>query len=303
MLGYLPALAAISWLTPESFWTSASTATSRMYLAQSRKDALRIGHLLAGRANEVDPHQIAAGLAGNHHLARLQLLRCYRWDSWRPAMSVSGLEHIERALAVRRGAILWVAPFVFTHLVTKMALNQAGVRVSHLSRTVHGFSYSHFGVRVLNPIWTRIEERYLAERLVMSPSQSVAILRQLIERVRQNRVVSITVGPEGQQCMTPFFAGALPIADGAPAIALKTGAPLLPVFSVRSADGSFATTIEAPLEASSRKDDGVKELVTKCGRLIESYALRYPDQCTAWAQAQIEGSTQAIAEKETISGV
>lgn len=301
MLGYLPAIAAISWLTPESFWIASSTAASRMDSAQGRKDALHIARILGGRVDEIDPAHTAAGLAVNYHVARMQFLRCYHRDSWRPAISVSGLERIEHALAERRGAILWVAPFVFTHLVTKMALNQAGVKVSHLSRTVHGFSQTRFGVRVLNPIWTKVEECYLAERLVMSPDQSVAILRQLIERVRQNRVISITVGPEGRQCMAPFFAGALPIADGAPSIALKTGAPLLPVFSVRTAPGSFTTTIEAPLEVGGEKNDRVQELVTKCGRLIESYALRFPDQCRAWGQAQVQGSTQVIPGKETTS--
>lgn len=290
MLGYLPTMAAISWLIPEPLWPRISAGASRLYRAPSRKNALHIARLLRAQASELVPARIAAGLAANYHLARMQLLRCHRKGSWRPAASVVGLEHVARALGARQGAILWVAAFVFTHLITKMALNQAGLQVSHLSRSVHGISQTRFGVRVLNPIWTRIEERYLAERLVMAAKQSVAILRQLIERVRENRVISITVGPEGRrQSLTPFFGGLLPIADGAPSIALKTGAPLLPVFSVINADGSLTTTIEAPLEASSGKDDAVKELVTKCGRLIESYALRFPDQCTAWDLARIEG--------------
>lgn len=290
MLGYLPAMAAISWLTPESFWTRASIAASRMYRAQSRVNALQITRLLAGRANELDPTKVAAGLAANYYLARLQLLRCYRRDSWQPTMSVSGLDHAQRALAAGRGAILWVAPFIFSSLVTKMALHQAGLEVSHLSRSAHGFSHTRFGVRILNPIWTRIEERYLAERLVMSPDHSVAVLRRLIERVRENRVISITVDVSGrQQRAAPFLGGALRIPDGAAVIALKTGAPLLPVFSVCTAQGSFATTIEAPLEASGGNGDGVKELAAKCARLMESYALRYPDQFTAWPYAQVEG--------------
>ncbi|MGH8717569.1 MAG: hypothetical protein ACREV0_01285, partial [Burkholderiales bacterium] len=134
MLGYLPVMAAISWLIPEPSWPWISTVAARMYGAPSRKNALHIARLLRARASELDPACIAAGLAANYHLARLQLLRCHRKGSWCPAASVVGLEHVERALGARQGAILWVAPFVFTHLITKMALNQAGLRVSHLSR-------------------------------------------------------------------------------------------------------------------------------------------------------------------------
>ncbi len=42
-----------------------------------------------------------------------------------------------------------------------MAFHRAGLAVSHLSRASHGFSGSRLGVRVLNPIHTKVEDRYL----------------------------------------------------------------------------------------------------------------------------------------------
>ena len=176
-------------------------------------------------------------------------------------------------------------PTAFGDLVTKRALHDAGFRISHLSRPAHGFSPSRFGARLLNPIYTAVEGRYLAERLVMSPGQSTGALRELVRRVRDNRLVSITVHSAGRRTdSVPFFNGTIRLANGAPALAQRTGAALLPVYAARTAPGVFVTTVEPPLSVPPgiTPADGVRHRLIQCAALMESYVARWPDQFRGW---------------------
>lgn len=289
LLGYLPAMTLIAWLLPEASWPSICAAATRMSGAVRRKrrlDAPHIEGLLAGRASAADADRIAAGVAAHYHETRLQTLRCHRFGSWRPRITLVGGEHVREALEAGKGGILWVAPFVFGDLVTKMAFHRAGFRVTHLSRPGHGVSGSSLGMRFLNPLWTTAERRYLAERLVMTPDASAGVLRELVRRVRENQLISITISAQGQRRHSaPFFHGARAVAGGAPTLAHRSGAALLPVFTVRNADGSFGTTVEPPLRTPPDPDTemAVRHLVTQVLRLLESYVARWPDQYGGWS--------------------
>ena len=165
--------------------------------------------------------------------------------------------------------------------MTKLALHEAGYAVAHLSRDTHGFSTTRFGRRVLNPIQTRVERRYLAERLVMSDERSVGPLRELAARLKQNRLVSITLAREWRRTrLVPFLDGYIRIATGALALAWPD----------RRTDpaGLHAARARRPLRdpdrggAPRRPGAGARcrdrpHAGALC-RLLETYVLRSPDQ-------------------------
>ena len=76
---------------------------------------------------------------------------------------LQGREHLDEALGRGKGCVLWVAHFVFAPNIAKLALHDAGYKVSHLSRLDHGFSSTRFGIKWLNPVRSRFEDRLLAE--------------------------------------------------------------------------------------------------------------------------------------------
>ena len=130
------------------------------------------------------PAAIGKGLQRNHRLNQLCFVASWRPGGWSPQITVTGTEHLHVALAAGRGAVLWVAPFVFAPLVAKRGLHQAGFSVHHLSRPSHGFSSTRLGMAVLNPIRTRIEDRYLAERITIPRSgETTAAIRTLARRL------------------------------------------------------------------------------------------------------------------------
>ncbi len=70
------------------------------------------------------------------------------------------------------------------------------------------------------------------------------------------------------------------LAGGPPALALRSGATLLPVFTGREGASGWVTVIEPPLCAplSDTRDQAVSRLLLQYTALLESYVIRWPDQ-------------------------
>jgi lauroyl/myristoyl acyltransferase len=151
--------------------------------------------------------------------------------------------------------------------------------VTHLSRPFHGLSRSRLGAKVLNPIQLAAENRYLAERIVVPLSGSLAYARLLERRLRDNRIVTIRCGDEGSRTTeVPFLGRRLRLATGPLSLALRTEAALLPVFTIQRPDRSFEVIVESPIERvrPHERRAVVEELARSYGTLLESYVLRHP---------------------------
>ena len=284
LLGSLAALAPLAWYLPERHWPSFCAGLVRSHAWRCRSERLaRFGYVdaLSSTWPGLTATVCARRQRANIYRERLQLLRCYRSDGGPPSLRLDGREQLAAVLAGGRGAILWVGPFVFSDLLTKIALHDAGFAVSHLSRYAHGFSGSDFGVRVLNPIRTRIEQRFLAERLVMTRQSPVGALRELRRRLDAGRPVSVSaIGWAEQLYRIPFLNGTVQMAGGAPSLAIRSGAPLLPVFTGRDPDGQELTVIEPPLmhRAAWPREEAITRLLLQYAALLEYYVTRWPDQ-------------------------
>lgn len=291
LLAYIPAITLIAWLLPERLWGKVCSGVARLLIvlrrSRTRGHCRHLNEILGGRPTELDVKEILTCYLAKNRLAHVQCMRCYAPGGWSPRLRLEGQEHIERALAVGKGAVLWLAPMASKDLVAKMTLHQAGYRISHLSRFDHGFSYSLWGARLFNPLWTRIEERFLAERLVMSPAIQVSPLRLLVKRLRQNRLVSVAANHAGRRYPhePPFLSGTIQLAGGAPSLAVSTGAALLPVFTVREPDGTFVTRIEPALVPVAKGDRAqeIDSLIAQFVHVLESYVLRFPCDYQGWA--------------------
>ena len=74
--------------------------------------------------------------------------------------------------------------------------------------------------------------------------------------VKNNGIVSITVGSRTRTPQTVRFRhGELPISAGAVRLAEMTGAPLIPVFSVRTGKSLYEVHVEAPINVDDNDVD------------------------------------------------
>lgn len=279
----LPLSLAIAWLAPDaSLQRLAQLSAKRLRARESTWASERriiLDLLLKERVDPATLAEATAKKAVHRSLLQLHLLRCLRPDGWQPPCELVGRATLDAALGRGQGAILWLAPFVYFPLHAKVAVARAGFSVSHLSRFWHGRFTSAVGNRLLNALTRRAEDRFLAERIAIGPSlTTIAATRLLARRLHENKIVSITANRVGSEVRVPFLTGELVLANGAARLALANGAPLLPVFSVQTAEGALQTIVEAPLEADPGSGDPLRALHAAFARRIEPYAARYPDQ-------------------------
>jgi lauroyl/myristoyl acyltransferase len=284
----LPLLATAARLTSASIWRSCARAAAP-FVARNLPTPLealaaRIQELVGERRVACLAHEIPPRLAENLVEAAMYLFATSRQHDW-PRIDVVGQARLDAVLAGNRGAVLWNGYFAFDSLITKVALHRAGCAVSHLSHPSHGVSSSRFGMRVLNKAVRRSEDRYLRERVLLSPDSPVGAMRSLQKRLRQNAVVSITARNASHRPVeVAFLDAALPLSTGAPDLAHATGAVLLPVFTIRIATDRFAVVVEDPIavDASQPRRDASRQAIAAYARRLEPYVCRWPDQWLGW---------------------
>jgi lauroyl/myristoyl acyltransferase len=285
----LLALAVPCWLLPIDSLGTLSRLIEIARHARTRSD--RHGPAEAALAKVLGTHvpayalrDILAQWAAQGREAKMQLLALHRpGHRWRPSIRWHGLEHLTTALERRSGAILWQSDFVFQSLIAKMAFHRANVPFSHLSRPEHGFSESPFGIRFFNPLCTRIEDRFIAERVRIVGNDGHAALGVLRSHLAANRIVSILVWNKARRTVDAnFLAGKIRVATGPAYLSRISHAPLLPVFTTRADDGVYEVTIDRPLDVESRSDPLYADTVQSYAKALEPHALAHPDQWNGW---------------------
>lgn len=272
---------------PETHLSTTATmcATLMSRHIRSREEVIdRFKMLVGDRIPFNAQTALYTGYVANIILERAFLLRCYRHGGWDPKVRVIGREHIDKALVAGHGVILWVLPLCFSGLVTKIAIAREGFKVRHLSRYYHGGSGTVVGGALLNPIRTRVECRYLAERIVIDRNGMVGNSRPvdvLSSRLNENEIVSITVGNKGRRKENvSFLDGQICLATGPAYLALKSSAPILPVFTVRHNSGEFLTTVGPKLRVmpNTNRKSQIEAMLADFSAHVEDFFLEWPDQ-------------------------
>lgn len=284
----LPILSLFAWFLPQRYWSPVTHSLggfiARIYGATTAMLVHRIGHALGGR-NGSSPEAAAIALRAGKYQQHLRILRDYRPGGWRPATRLSGAEHIDQALARSHGAILWFGDFFTDRLAARIALSQAGYRTAHLADPRHGPWNTAFGVRYLNPVFTRIEDRYIRQRILHPPGDELRAIWTLHQELKSNHLLSLNaLGGMGQTVRTPFLNGYLPLPVGPIHLAARSKAPILPVFSVRTSSGIIDVNVGAPLAIDRNGDrhQTAALAVRAFADRLSPFVLAYPGQWCGW---------------------
>ena len=300
-LARLSVLALIAWAVPEQSWGPVTRKIKslgfrrRAFHKRAKRERVeKIRRVMGDTKRLTAATEVQYQLDFSDYQASMQVLRDYRPGGWQPILRLRGTEHIEAALDKGRGVILWVSEFASSSLVTKMALHQAGFHVCYLSRPSHGFGGGDtwFGMRFLNPIWTRIEDKYQKERVVIGPRGTLGAMKKLRERLHDNGIVSITVGVKARRTLElRFFRGYLRLPTGPSNLALTTKASLLPVFTIRRSYREFDVTICPPLDmgVKAKRHESIASAAQQYTTILESYVREYPGLWLGWGR--VSGST------------
>ena len=111
-----------------------------------------------------------------------------------------------------------------------------------------------------------------------SPFSSIAILNHL----RQNGVVAMVGDRDffGNGKQIEFFGKKIRFPIGPVAIALASGAAVIPAFVLKQPDGRYFGILEdeIPLSKNGNRKDMIEKNLVKIARVFETYIRRYPDQ-------------------------
>src|SRR5262245_24377158 len=287
---------AIAWLFPQSAWPHVADALGRLDLALHRNrteaNVKLLAALFEGISNIPSVKKIERGFFASRYQERFQYLRAHRPGGWEPEIRIQGREHVEAARAAGRGMIFWGSAFAYNDLILKMAVHRLGLSLFHYTRPVHGLSKTRFGIRVLNPVRTAIECRYLGAR-VCAEERIKDAMDVLKHEAEAGGAISIKIGDRGRRRVpVPFFNGQITLAAGPIGLAQRWHALLLPTFTLQTPDGSFEVIIGAPLDSDEADEDArAKAIVKRYVELLTPYVLAYPDQWRGWRFAIPHGAS------------
>lgn len=274
----------IAWLIAESNWSpflKRIETSGRRGLRESRLATIR----KALPSTPAEDAFLQYQLDFSFQESILQVLRIHRPGGWTPILRVIGIDRIEKSLKQGNGALFWISECASSALVTKMALHQEGYVVSHLSRPEHGFSSTRFGQKFLNPIWTKAEEKYLRERIVIKQDRTLSAVRRMSALLNKNQLVSVTVGRKGRKTAElAFLNGRISLATGALNLAAASRAAVLPVFTVRKSYREFEVVIDPPLsfDLPCNRHESIEIMLRRYVQRLEPYVSEHPGQWLGW---------------------
>jgi predicted LPLAT superfamily acyltransferase len=284
-LGKIALLTVMAWSTPPRLWRKVAATLPNFGLTYPGPDLSAYQRILgpAFDANALADLNEQRRICSREAL--LQILGLNGpWRSWCPEIRLHGEAQLRKALDDGKGAILWQTDSAYSSLIWKMALHRAGYRAANLTRPSHGSTM--FGVssdiRFLNLLWTRVEDRFVGEHVVIQNDSSAPALATLRARVTANGVVLITVGAVAHRFVeVPFFQHSIRLPTGPIRLMRDTGAALLPLFVFADDHGRFDVTIERALPRFDPQGAFDRTAAAYAKRL-EPYVRKYPEQWTGW---------------------
>ena len=122
------------------------------------------------------------------------------------------------------------------------------------------------------------------------------IWMRLRDALREDDVVAIQgdrVMPGQKGVRMPFLGGHLLLPTGPVKLATASGAPIIPVFSVRTPDGRVRLFIEEPIVVGDDSDHAMEQIAA----VIAKYVAAYPEQWLVLHPAFCEDAVQTPEEK------
>lgn len=278
-LGVLFTVRLSTFVLPENRWRGIgdNVAKYSIMLKPSRlkKGVSKLEHFFpSGLPGDRDAKQLLAAITKRYVEETMIYTRLSQRPDWRPPMSVAGLDLIKAEQGDGKGVVLWLAPQVATHILTRIAVHDAGYRVCHLRNWMHGPSPTWFGRTVLNPLYWRVENR-IADHVVIPTQGPAGAVRRMRRLLRDGAIVSLRgLGSSNAPRVLPLFGGKMELATGAPRIALGEDASLVCVHSEHANQGW--KLVFSRLRARGEKSD-VDSLVQEFSGIVRTTILKCPD--------------------------
>ncbi len=228
-----------------------------------------LSHVMPGASGH-ERDRAARGILRNHLKNYYDFFRSTRLTQADIArlVQVNGFENLERALARGKGVIFVTAHFGNLDIV--------------------GQTFAVRGYKVTTPA-EHVKPEILYQRIVATrASKGLTIipvdgpLLGLARALKRNQIVGLAsdLDVTGSGIPVHFFDAPARLPDGHVQLALRTGAALLPAFSLRLPDNTFAAFAEPPVELrnTGNFESDVRAGVEQVACTMEKWIGQHPDQ-------------------------
>lgn len=208
-------------------------------------------------------------------------------DAVKETVVAEGLDHLAAAQAAGRGVILFTG-HVGAWELSSFALSLFGHPLSFLVRRIDNPKVESMIDRARTSRGNRTIDKRSAAREMLEILRGGGTLGILVDLNTLDRE-AIFVDFFGRAASTTFIVAKL---------ALRTGAPVLPVFAPWDADRKrFVLKIDAPLqiERTGDEEEDVRRLTQQYTHVVEDYVRRYTDQ---WLWIHRRWKTRPAGESE-----
>jgi KDO2-lipid IV(A) lauroyltransferase len=192
--------------------------------------------------------------------------------------SVEGEERYRRARALRRGAVV-VTAHLGSFEVGAAALSQREPRVLVVFHRDARALFESMRARMRAKLG--IVEAAVERGLEMWLEVRQALAEDAVVIAQGDRVMP---GQRGRR--VPFMGGHVLLPAGPVKLAAASGAPLIPIFTLRTAPGRFRVVIEEPIDCDSgaAEGDGIEHALLALAAVLEKHVRACPEQ---WLMLQL----------------
>jgi KDO2-lipid IV(A) lauroyltransferase len=191
------------------------------------------------------------------------------------AIEVVGLDHLKETMATYGRAIA-----VTAHL--------GNWELLPLACHAHGFPLSIIA-RPLEAAWLDTVMRRFRGAGGTEVIDKRNAARPVLDALRRGRLVAILLDQNASRregVFVPMFGRPASTSRGAAMLAMRTGTPIVPLFTHRIAPGRHVVTVQPPvLPLDGPLDDGIVRLTAACTAAIES-AVRHAPEQWLWMHAR-----------------
>jgi KDO2-lipid IV(A) lauroyltransferase len=204
------------------------------------------------------------------HMGEFSRFAAIPAEKLRRSIDCDGLEHIDAALSLGRGAIIVSAHFGAWEMIS-FAMSAFNYPFEFLVRRIENPAIE----RLIDALRTRFGNRTIdkrsAARFMLTTLRAGNLLGLMVD-INVVRDKGIFVDFFGVPACTTFIAAKL---------ALRTGAPMLPVFVPwNETRRRYVIRVSPPLaiERTGNEEHDVRQLTEKFTKIVEEQIRRYPDQ-------------------------
>jgi Kdo2-lipid IVA lauroyltransferase/acyltransferase len=263
-------------LLPEGFalWVGRQLGIVMYYLdCEHRKVALQNLSLAFGQEKSASEIRgIARRTFQNLGMTTIEFFRIPKMDAemFKERVKIEGLEEALRLLEKKKGALLLIGHFGNWELMGFMS-KVIGNPIMVIAKPMKKNKW-------LDQFITKIRNAGGLEVI-----SSVKASRKVMKALSQNRVVGILIdqrAKRSEEVWADFFGRKAPTTPSLAVLAMKTSAPVLPVFMVRNGFQKHRLLIKEPLELIHTGDikKDVEANTQLFNHTLESMIRQYPDQ-------------------------